>query len=69
MIDVLVATSRKMKKRKVSIYGWHRLTPAAARAALEQEFGIEQRTGVVVHEAEKIGYVVYENSTRKVNMK
>jgi len=51
----------------VSVHGFKRLTPRAARAALEIAFGNANSGEVVDHET-GIGYRVYAKSARKISL-
>lgn len=51
----------------VTLYGFKRLTPLAARAALEMAFGVTHG-GEVWTLAGSYGYRVYPHTARKVSM-
>lgn len=51
----------------VKVNGFDKLTPRAARAALEIAFGNSNSGEVVDHKA-GYGYRVYGNSARKINL-
>lgn len=73
MITVVVSRSipGQTLENRVKLYGFDRLTPKAARAALEVAFGGSSGGGVVLWTPDdnpdlEYGYRVYENTARKI---